>query len=43
VQVQVRRRVLAWLARHGFLADATIAEMLAWRLGDFLTRRLRYF
>ena len=31
VQAQVRRRVLAWLGRHGYLDAETVAKMLTWR------------
>jgi hypothetical protein len=31
VQAQVRRRVLAWLARYEFLSEETVATMRAWR------------
>jgi hypothetical protein len=31
VQAQVRRRVLAWLVRHGTMEPEAVAAMLAWR------------
>ncbi len=33
VQSQVRRRVLRWLARHGYMEDETVEGMLAWSHG----------
>ncbi len=31
VQAQVRRRVLAWLVRHGYMEPEAVATMLGWR------------